>query len=193
MTIPFRVPAGESRWHRLRRVHTAWEDSGDDSDILWRRSTDGGVTWSAFRSCSSALERGEHAAHLSSVGRMFDIARRFGRVRRSPLTGSCVGFSMSRHLIEGRQSGERRAIDARKEPFMSARLANGFWFHPSPQPAIGSWRMAVSSGSLATVLDGEGGKPITSDLSSSPTFDRADRSKVLPVRRALSFERWRRD
>lgn len=76
---------------------------------------------------------------------------------------------------------------------MSARLTNGFWFHPFPQPAISSRHAPISSGSLAAVLEGEDRRPTTMDPSAFPTFDRVDRSQVLPVRRALSFERWRRD
>jgi hypothetical protein len=74
---------------------------------------------------------------------------------------------------------------------MSSRLAPGSWLHPSPQPAIDSWRVSAPSDSLASALDPEDGKPMTRESFALPTSDRVGRLQVPLVRRALSLRRWR--
>ncbi len=61
---------------------------------------------------------------------------------------------------------------------MSAPLAPGSWFHPSPQPAIDGWRTSASSGIFASILNAGSPSPF-------PFFDRTTRLKALAVRRAV--------
>jgi hypothetical protein len=67
---------------------------------------------------------------------------------------------------------------------MSARLAPGSWFHPSPQPAIVSWRTSASSGIFASILNAR--SPLLFPISGRSARLRAFRRSPCPAPMAVT-------